>query len=64
MIDKIEVVRGSASVVHGSNAIGGVVNITTRKALAGEQQVLLGAGYYSATRGYRASAGVMGQQTA
>lgn len=60
MIDKIEVVRGSASVVHGSNAIGGVVNITTRKALAGEQQVLLGAGYYSATRGYRASAGVMG----
>jgi hemoglobin/transferrin/lactoferrin receptor protein len=60
MIDKIEVVRGSASVVHGSNAIGGVVNITTRKAQAGEQQVLLGAGYYSATRGYRASAGVMG----
>lgn len=60
MIDKIEVVRGSASVVHGSNAIGGVVNITTRQVQEGEQQVLLGAGYYSATRGYRVSAGLMG----
>ncbi len=60
MIERIEVVRGSASVVHGSNAIGGVVNITTRKMQPGEQEVLVSSGYYSATRGYRASAGVLG----
>lgn len=60
MIERIEVVRGSASVVHGSNAIGGVVNITTRQMHAGEHEIALGGGYYSATRGYRTSAGVLG----
>lgn len=60
MIERIEVVRGSASVVHGSNAIGGVVNITTRTMQPGEQEVLVSGGYYSATRGYRTSAGVLG----
>lgn len=60
MIERIEIVRGSASVVHGSNAVGGVINITTRKTQAGEQDVLVSGGYYSATRGYRASAGVLG----
>src|SRR5690554_5755835 len=60
MIERIEVVRGSASVVHGSNAVGGVVNITTRKTQPGEQEILLSSGYYSATRGYRVAAGVLG----
>lgn len=60
MIERIEVVRGSASVVHGSNAVGGVVNITTRKAAAGEQEAYVGGGYYSATRGHRTNAGVLG----
>ena len=32
--EKIEVVRGPASVLYGSNAMGGVMNIITRKALA------------------------------
>src|SRR5690554_7916889 len=60
MIERIEVVRGSASVVHGSNAVGGVVNITTHKTQPGEQEVLVSGGYYSATRGYRVAAGVLG----
>lgn len=60
MIERIEVVRGSASVVHGSNAVGGVINITTRKTEPGEHEILLSSGYYSATRGYRVAAGVLG----
>lgn len=31
MADKVEVLRGPASVLYGSNAMGGVVNIVTRK---------------------------------
>lgn len=34
-IDRIEVLRGSNSVVHGSQAIGGVVNLTTATPAAG-----------------------------
>ncbi|GAT63559.1 TonB-dependent receptor plug domain-containing protein [Paludibacter jiangxiensis] len=31
LADKVEVVRGPASVLYGSNAMGGVINIVTRK---------------------------------
>lgn len=31
MTDKVEVLRGPASVLYGSNAMGGVINIVTRK---------------------------------
>lgn len=31
MIERVEVVRGPASVLYGSNAMGGVINIVTRK---------------------------------
>lgn len=33
LAEKVEVVRGPASVIYGSNAMGGVVNIVTRKLL-------------------------------
>lgn len=33
MAERIEVLRGPASVIYGSNAMGGVVNIVTRKAM-------------------------------
>ena len=33
-VDRIEVVRGASSVLYGSNAIGGVINIITKKQVA------------------------------
>ncbi|PIQ38825.1 MAG: hypothetical protein COW58_15265, partial [Thalassolituus sp. CG17_big_fil_post_rev_8_21_14_2_50_53_8] len=59
MIERVEVVRGPSSVVHGGNALGGVINIITRQASAGEQEVIFSSGHYSATRGQRVSAGVL-----
>lgn len=48
MADKVEVLRGPASVLYGSNAMGGVINIVTRKMLADGMKttVDLGAGSY------------------
>ena len=31
LADRVEVLRGPASVLYGSNAMGGVINIVTRK---------------------------------
>ncbi|HEB94040.1 MAG TPA: TonB-dependent receptor [Gammaproteobacteria bacterium] len=35
-IERIEIVQGSASVLYGDNAVGGVINIVTKSALDGE----------------------------
>ncbi|MEX2469910.1 MAG: TonB-dependent receptor [Pseudohongiellaceae bacterium] len=46
MIDRIEIVKGSASLLYGSEAMGGVVNIITRKdqnGFSGDVQLLHGA---------------------
>lgn len=44
-IERIEVVRGPASTLYGSSAIGGVVQIFTRRATAGKNlQITAGAG--------------------
>ncbi|PIE15064.1 MAG: hypothetical protein CSA68_08910 [Rhodobacterales bacterium] len=54
-IERIEVVRGASSVISGSRAIGGVINIVTKgggdKPFGGS----FSAGYFSATKGYRTS---------
>lgn len=48
MAEKVEVVRGPASVLYGSNAMGGVINIVTRgmKADGMQTHLNLGAGSY------------------
>jgi len=50
MAERVEVLRGPASVLYGSNAMGGVMNIVTRKGSVGRDYVTtniqLGAGSY------------------
>ena len=47
LADRVEVVRGPASVVYGSNAMGGVINIITRKDKREGVYTKLRAGYGS-----------------
>ncbi|MGV8837097.1 TonB-dependent receptor plug domain-containing protein, partial [Cellvibrio sp.] len=35
-VERIEIVQGSAGVLYGDQAVGGVINIITRRAVAGE----------------------------
>jgi hemoglobin/transferrin/lactoferrin receptor protein len=51
-VERIDVVRGPASVLWGAKAIGGVVNIITKKGTKGKAAELeLGGSYYSGTKG-------------
>lgn len=59
-IERIEVVRGSSSVTSGSQAIGGVVNIITKKGADQPFALSTMAGWMSATNGYRYSATASG----
>lgn len=47
LADKVEILRGPASVLYGSNAMGGVVNIVTRKMHEDGVRTNLHAGYGS-----------------
>lgn len=47
LADRVEVVRGPASVLYGSNAMGGVINIVTRKMHEDGVKTNLHAGYGS-----------------
>ena len=53
MAERVEVLRGPASVLYGSNAMGGVVNIVTRKMTADgvKTDINLGAGSYGTFQG-------------
>ena len=49
MAERVEVLRGPASVLYGSNALGGVLNIVTRRPVSRNDvstHVMLGAGSY------------------
>ncbi len=60
LIERIEVVRGPHSVMYGSKAISGVVNIITKKGGDKPFQGSAGASFDSATTGYSANTLVNG----
>jgi hemoglobin/transferrin/lactoferrin receptor protein len=59
-VERIEVVRGPASVLHGAKAIGGVVNIITKRGADKPVQVEIGGTWYSGTAGWQGWGAVSG----
>ena len=59
-VERIEVVRGPASVLHGAKAIGGVINIVTRRGAGKPVEAEMGGTYYSGTAGWQGWAAVSG----
>jgi len=59
-VERIDVIRGPASVLYGAKAIGGVVNIITKRGAPRPIQLETGASYYSGTRGWQGWAAVSG----
>tara|TARA_R110001599_G_scaffold353459_1_gene592355 strand:- start:46061 stop:48169 length:2109 start_codon:yes stop_codon:yes gene_type:complete len=60
MVERIEVMRGSGSVLYGSRALSGVVNFLTRKGGTEPLQATVEGGYDSATEGYNSFASLYG----
>lgn len=60
MVERIEVIRGTGSVLYGQKALGGVVNFITKKGGSEPIQANLSAGYDSATQGTQYSASAYG----
>ena len=62
MIERIEVVKGSGSVLHGSRAVGGVINIITKKGGYHPIQGTASSSYDTATNGFQHFASVFGSK--
>lgn len=50
-VERIEVIRGPASVLYGAKAIGGVVNIVTRRGADSPIELEVGGSWYSGSNG-------------
>ena len=59
LIERVEIVKGPRSTLYGSDALGGVINVITRRGAAGGASIQAGAGSYD-TRSASASAGIGG----
>ncbi|WDE13517.1 TonB-dependent receptor plug domain-containing protein [Thalassomonas haliotis] len=60
MVERVEVIRGTGSVLYGGKALGGVINIITKKGGSEALQISLSTGYNSATKGQQYAASVYG----
>lgn len=60
MVERVEVIKGPASVLYGSDAIGGVVNIITKKGGNKHVEGEVSAGLNTSDSGKSASAGIYG----
>ncbi|MFB3137565.1 MAG: TonB-dependent receptor plug domain-containing protein [Nitrospirales bacterium] len=57
-IDRIEIVRGPASALYGSDAMGGVINIITRRGQSkGKHRLQVEGGQFGYTRGFLQASG-------
>lgn len=59
-VERIEVVRGPASVLYGAKAIGGVINIITRRGASRPIELEVGGSWYSGTKGWQGWSAISG----